>query len=100
MIILYDFWAPWCGPCLRMKPVIEQLKEEYKGKIIIKEINVDNESELAIKYEVKSIPNLIFTDEGKEISRLVGGKQKSEIQKMINDNLKDIKIENYLGEKQ
>ena len=97
---ILDFWAPWCGPCMRMKPVIEQLKEEYKGKIIIKEINVDNESELAIKYEVKGIPNLVLTDEGEEIARLVGGKPKSEVQKMINDNLKDTKVENYLGEKQ
>ena len=99
-LVLYVFSAIWCGPCNRMKPVIEQLKEEYKGKIIIKEINVDNESELAIKYEVKGIPNLVLTDEGEEIARLVGGKPKSEVQKMINDNLKDTKVENYLGEKQ
>lgn len=100
MLVLYDFWANWCGPCMRMKPVIEQLKEEYKGKIIIKEINVDNEAELAIKYEVKSIPNLVLTNEGEEIARLVGGKSKSEVQKMINNNLQDNKIENYLEEKQ
>ena len=70
---LWDFWAIWCGPCKELKPTIEALEKEYAGKIEIKSINVDENKELAQKFEVKAIPTLVFLDaKGNELSRIVG----------------------------
>jgi thioredoxin 1 len=70
---LWDFWAVWCPPCKELKPIIEALASEYEGKIEIKSINVDENKELAQKFEVKAIPTLVFLDaKGNELSRIIG----------------------------
>jgi thioredoxin 1 len=70
---MWDFWAVWCGPCKEMKPIVEALAEEYKGKIEITSINVDESKDLASEYKVAAIPTLVFLDaKGKELSRIVG----------------------------
>ncbi len=70
---LWDFWATWCPPCKELKPVIEALEEEYKGRIEVRSIDVDQNKELAARFEVKAIPTLVFLDgAGKELSRVVG----------------------------
>lgn len=70
---LWDFWAVWCPPCKELKPTIEALASEYEGKIEIKSINVDENKELAQKFEIKAIPTLVFLDaKGNELSRIVG----------------------------
>lgn len=70
---LWDFWATWCPPCKELKPTIEALEKEYEGKIEIKSINVDENKDLAQKFEVKAIPTLVFLDaKGNELSRIVG----------------------------
>lgn len=70
---LWDFWAVWCPPCKELKPIIEALEKEYEGKIEIRSINVDENKELAQKFEVKAIPTLVFLDaKGNELSRIVG----------------------------
>jgi len=70
---LWDFWATWCPPCKELKPTIEALEKEYEGKIEIRSINVDENKELAQKFEVKAIPTLVFLDaKGNELSRIVG----------------------------
>jgi thioredoxin 1 len=70
---LWDFWATWCPPCKEMKPTIEALAEEYDGKIEIRSIDVDQNKDLAQKFEIKAIPTLVFLDaKGNELSRVVG----------------------------
>ena len=77
---LWDFWATWCPPCKELKPTIEALEKEYEGRIEIRSINVDENKELAQKFEVKAIPTLVFLDaKGKELSRIVGLTQKDTI---------------------
>ena len=71
-VSLIDFWAPWCGPCRMQGPIIEQLAEKMAGKATIGKCNVDEETELAAKFSVRSIPTLILFKDGKEVERFVG----------------------------
>ena len=87
-LILVDFWAPWCGPCKVIAPVLNEIAEEQQGKLRIGKVNVDNQQPLAAKYKVRSIPTLVLFKNGKEVKRFVGiGTKKSlmpEITEFIN----------------
>jgi thioredoxin 1 len=76
-VSLVDFWAEWCGPCTMAAPVIEELSNEYAGKVLVAKIDVDAEPEIAEKNGVMSIPTIILYKDGKELGRQVGfgGKQ-------------------------
>ena len=77
--VLVDFYADWCGPCNAMAPVIEELATELDGKAKVGKINVDENSDIAVKYNVMSIPTLIIFKNGKEEKRLVGLRDKEEL---------------------
>ena len=77
--VLVDFYADWCGPCNAMAPVIEELATELDGKAKVGKINVDENSEIAVEYNVMSIPTLIIFKNGKEEKRLVGLRDKEEL---------------------
>lgn len=77
--VLVDFWATWCGPCKMLSPIVEKLAEELDGKVKIGKVNVDDEQELAIKYNVEVIPTLILFKNGKEVKRTAGYFEKEEI---------------------
>lgn len=80
--VLIDFWASWCGPCKMMSPIFEEVAEEVED-VKFGKVNVDEESEIAEKYSVMSIPTLVLIKGGKEVLRSVGVKPKREILNMI-----------------
>lgn len=82
--VLIDFWASWCGPCRMMSPVIDEIAEEMGETVKVCKINIDEEKNLAVKYNVMSIPTFIVLKNGKEVGRSIGVQDKEEIIKMIN----------------
>ena len=83
MVELIDFFADWCGPCIVMKPVIEELEKELVGKIEVKKINVDENEEETAKYGVMSIPTYLILKDGEEIDRFVGATSKEVLKEKI-----------------
>lgn len=81
-VCLLDFWAPWCMPCKMMAPVLDQIAAA-NADIIVGKINVDEEQELAINYEIKAMPTFVVLKDGKILDKQVGVKSKSELQQMI-----------------
>lgn len=81
--VLIDFWAPWCGPCRMMGPIIEQLAEEYEGKAKVGKVNVDEEGELSQAYGVMSIPTIVLVKDGKVVRQAVGARPKAEVEAML-----------------
>ena len=81
--VLVDFWAPWCGPCRMVGPVVEAVGKRFAGKAKVGKVNVDDEPELAGKYGIRSIPSLILFKAGEPVNRLVGAQSEDELAKMI-----------------
>ena len=81
--VLIDFWAPWCGPCRMMGPIIEQLAEEYEGKAKVGKVNVDEEGELSQAFGVMSIPTIVLVKDGKVVRQAVGARPKAEVEAML-----------------
>lgn len=81
-VVLVDFWAAWCGPCQMQGPVVEELAEE-RSDIRVCKVNVDNESGLAAKFQVTSIPSLVFFKDGKAVKKAVGFHSKEELEETI-----------------
>jgi thioredoxin len=86
-LILVDFWAPWCGPCHIIAPIVEELAEEYSGKVYFGKLNVDENPLTARRFGVRGIPTLILFKNGKEVARIVGVVPKTHIQKEIEKHL-------------
>jgi len=84
---LVDFWAPWCGPCRAMTPVLEDLAASFGDKIAIMKCNVDDNPVTPSKFEIKSIPTLIFVKDGKVFEQIVGIAAKTKIQETLNSML-------------
>ncbi|MDD2373860.1 MAG: thioredoxin [Eubacteriales bacterium] len=85
--VLLDFWAVWCGPCRMVAPTIDKLAEEYEGKAIIGKVNVDEESELAEKFKVMSIPSLFVLKNGQVVERMIGARPQQELASAIDKHL-------------
>ncbi len=84
--VVVDCWAEWCGPCMRMVPIIEELADEYAGKAYVGKYNVDENTELAEEYRIMSIPTILFFKEGKLVNRLAGSQAKTALANAI-DNI-------------
>jgi thioredoxin 1 len=82
-VVLCDFWATWCGPCRMLAPVIEQLAEEYDGRVIVVKVDVDQNQELAAQYNVMSIPTVFLFKDGKAVDQKVGAFPIADYRKMI-----------------
>ena len=81
--VLIDFWAPWCGPCRMLSPVISEIAEEYGDKVKVCKVNVDDEGELAASFNVMSIPTLVVVKDGKVTNSAVGVRPKAQIVEMM-----------------
>jgi thioredoxin 1 len=86
--VLVDFWATWCGPCLRLAPIVEELAKDNAGKLKIAKLDIDQAADLAAEWGVSSIPTLILFKNGQEQDRVLGAVPKSQLQAMINKHVK------------
>ncbi|HKY03609.1 MAG TPA: thioredoxin [Blastocatellia bacterium] len=85
--VLVDFWAEWCGPCRMVAPILDQVADEFDGKVTIAKLNVDDNQELAYKFQVSSIPTFILFKNGQMADRSMGAMPKSAFESFINRNL-------------
>ncbi|MDD5129905.1 MAG: thioredoxin [Candidatus Omnitrophica bacterium] len=85
--VLVDFWAAWCGPCKMIAPLIDEMANEYSGKMKVGKVDVDSNPKVATEYGVMSIPTIIFFKNGKVMNQLVGALNKAELKRKIEENL-------------
>jgi len=86
-VVLVDFWAPWCGPCQMMGPVIEELATEFAGKAKIGKLNVDDNNQVAMQFQVMSIPTIKIFKDGKEVASMLGMQSKDKLAAEIQNAL-------------
>jgi thioredoxin 1 len=85
--VLVDFWAPWCGPCKMVAPVLDEISKEYEGKVKVAKLNVDESPNTATEFGIRSIPTLILFKDGKVLEQTIGGQSRENIKQMIDKSL-------------
>ena len=85
--VLVDFWAEWCGPCRAVSPIVDELAKEYQGRLKVLKVNVDDNQSTAMRYQIMSIPTLLFLKNKEEVDKIVGALPKSTIKSKIDSLL-------------
>lgn len=81
--VLVDFWAPWCGPCRAIAPIVEEISSSYQGKLKVGKLNVDENQQTTMKFGIRSIPTLIVFKGGKAVEQIIGAVPKGEIERVV-----------------
>jgi thioredoxin 1 len=81
--VMVDFWAPWCGPCRMVAPIVDELAGEYDGKVKFVKLNTDDNVDTATRYSVRSIPTLMVFKDGQQVDQIIGFRPKSELKKSL-----------------
>ena len=81
--VLVDFWAPWCGPCRMVSPIVDELAGEYEGRVAFVKVNTDESPQIAARFGIRSIPTLIVFKGGKAVTQIVGFRPKKELQQTL-----------------
>jgi thioredoxin 1 len=83
-LLMLDFWAEWCGPCLAIAPVLEELADASEGRVTLMKINVDENPGLATRFDIRSIPTILFVKDGAVVDRVIGAVLKAALQNIVN----------------
>ncbi len=86
-LVMVDFWAVWCGPCQIVAPIVEELAQEYAGKLRVRKLNTDENQEIAGRYQIMSIPTILFFKNGQPVEKLIGARPKRQFKEIIDSLL-------------
>ena len=86
-LVMVDFWAVWCGPCQMVAPIVEELAKEYEGKLKVMKLNTDEVPEIAGKFQIMSIPTILFFKNGQPVEKIVGARPKTQFKQVIDSLL-------------
>ena len=85
--VLVDFWATWCGPCRMIAPIVEEIADEYTGKVVVAKVDVDEQGELAQRYRIMNIPTLLVFKRGEVVDKAIGARPKAALEQMLDKAL-------------
>jgi len=87
-IVLVDFWAPWCGHCVRMSPTIEEIAKKYEGRLCVFKLKIDEAGDIPSRYSIRGLPTLIIFKQGKVLEKIIGARSRDALDEIIDSHLK------------